>query len=78
MMIQKNVVFCISKMASQIVDIVDLGSPEGSLIATKEFWKANFNVSLGSSWKDSSKIYGFTHTSDEPMEYQDIKRILTS
>lgn len=74
----KNVVFCISKMASQIVDIVDLGSPEGSFIATKEFWKANFNVSLGSSWKDSSKTYGFTATSDEPMEYQDIMRILTS
>lgn len=74
----KNVVFCISKMASQIVDIVDLGSPVGSFIATKEFWKANFNVSLGSSWKDSSKTYGFTTTSDEPMEYQDIMRILTS
>lgn len=74
----KNIVFCITKMASQIVDIVNSDSPEGSFIVTREFWKANFNVSLGSSWKDSNKTYEFTSTSDEPMDYQDIMRILTS
>ncbi|HHJ4202908.1 TPA: hypothetical protein ACQJJO_003885, partial [Aeromonas veronii] len=74
----RGIVEKISMMAMEIISIITTASPSDSFVATKEYWKANYNVSLGSSWENSRKIYTFRNSGGEPMDYKDVMKILTS
>lgn len=65
-------------MSKSVVEVINRESPSGTHIATKEYWKVNYKVSLGVNWNESEKTYGFATNNKEPMEYQDVMRILTS
>ena len=68
----------ISQMAKIVVDTINSNAASGTFIATKEYWKAHYKVSLGVDWEGSGKTYGFTTNSNEPIEYDEVMKILTS